>query len=674
MKNILNSLNNEQKKAVMIKNGPALVIAGAGSGKTKVLTHRIAYLVSEGVKPSEILAVTFTNKAAGEILERVTHMIRGNVKVRSSELPFIGTFHKLGLKILREEAEHIGRGANFVLFDEQDQNDCVKGAMDSLGLSRDEFKPGAIQAAISSLKAELVGEEEYQFKATSFFEGIVRKVYTAYERELKKNNALDFDDLIFCTVKLFLKSPDILLKYQNQFSHLFVDEYQDTNLAQYVLMNLLARTHGNIFVVGDIDQSIYGWRGADYRNILKFEIDYPNHKIVYLEENYRSTKTIVSAGAHVIAHNASRKTNTLRTANEEGEKIKMFSLRDEKEEARHIVRTLHEMDYANKLNSVAILYRTNAQSRAIEAAFLEHRIPYKLIGGIRFYERREVKDLLGYVRVILNPSDMVALKRILNTPRRGLSALLKLGNLDELFDSETLTPIHSSRPPRLGEAGISPRQQSSFEVFLATLKKIREETKTLALEEALRLILKTIKFKEYIDEEKNAEDRWQNVLEVLSIAKEYRTRGNFPAAARLFLEEAALASSLDEHSEENPVSCMTIHAAKGLEFDAVFITGLEEGLFPSRRSDSDDESLEEERRLAYVAITRAREHLYLLFTKSRTIFGTTLYNSPSRFLAEIPEHLVDFNDSEEIVSERMVEDEISVRGGFASGEEIENEF
>jgi len=648
MKKDIEKLNEAQKKAVLAQSGPLLVIAGAGSGKTNVLTHRIANHIASGIQPDSICAVTFTNKAAEEMLTRVLALLREN-KIPHRGAPFIGTFHKLGIRILREEAERAGLKSTFVIFDESDQQELVKDVLLRLELSKDEYKPASLREAISSLKAELIDPEEYRLRASTFFESVVRKAYAGYQESLKQHNALDFDDIIFYTVKLFLSSPETLLKYQKRFAHIFVDEYQDTNLAQYVLMNLLAKESKSIFVVGDIDQSIYGWRGADYRNILRFEIDYPDHTTIYLEENYRSTKKIVQAGASVIANNASRKENILWTNNEEGENIKIVLLDNEKEEAGFIADEIRHTLKEEKLQDIAVLYRTNAQSRAIEAALLKAAIPYRLVGGVRFFDRREVRDILAYLRFLANPHDILALKRILNVPLRGLSGLVKSKDLGNFFDPETL----ETRPHN----ALSPRQKRGLDAFFAMLRKIKTAIETELLGAAIKTITKEIAYKEYLFEEKNGEERWENILELLTLAKEYDGIGRFPLSIHTFLGEASLASALDEKEKTEAVHLMTLHAAKGLEFKTLFIAGLEEGLFPGRRSENSERELEEERRLAYVGITRAKKNLSLLFTKQRTIFGSTLYNAPSRFLAEIPEHLVEFVDLSSSFSEEQYDED-----------------
>lgn len=652
MKESLNKLNAAQKKAVTAKEGPVLVVAGAGSGKTRVLTYRIAYLIYNGVSSDQILAVTFTNKAAQEMRERVEHMLREHGKHIKTP-PFIGTFHKLGLTILRAHGERVGLRKGFTVFDEEDTRKLLEDVLEAEQIDTQVNSRG-VRETISSLKTELITPAEYELRVSSYKEGVIARAYHAYERALRKNNGADFDDLITLPARLFLQCADVLQGYHRTYTHLFVDEYQDTNLAQYVLMNLLGKQSRNIFVVGDMDQSIYGWRGADYRNLVRFEMDYPDHQAVYLEENYRSTRTIVEAGAHVISHNASRKDTRLWTGNHEGDKVKVVVLYDEKQEAQFIADTVGRGRIPRA--SIAVLYRTNAQSRAIEAALLRAAIPYTLIGGVRFYERREVKDILAYLRFLANPSEIFSMRRILNVPKRGLSGVQKNPLLDEFIDPETLTLT--------SHAVLPTRQKKSLEDFLVRMRMLREKIIPLSLLEAIRVLTKEIGYKEYLLEDEHGEERWENVLEMLTIAQEYQPHGTFLESVPRFLEETSLGTHQEVKEDLQAVNLMTIHAAKGLEFDTIFITGLEEGVFPGRKAETLERELEEERRLAYVGITRAKKRLYLLFARTRTLFGMTKENPPSRFLAEIPENLVEFMDRAGEVLDDYKDPEWELEGEF----------
>ncbi len=613
----LDGLNSPQKEAVQTINGPLLVFAGAGSGKTRVLTHRIAYLIEGGISPKNILAVTFTNKAANEMKERVRSLLfeRG---LNFSELN-IGTFHFICLKILRENADKIGYKNNFVIFDDDDQISLIKNIIKDLDLDKERFKPRLFQSHISTLKSGLIDFKQYEKEASGFFGETVSKVYTKYQEYLKKHNAVDFDDIIMLSVFLFRNNPEILEKYQDKFKYILIDEYQDTNSAQYNLVNLLAKKHKNICVVGDNDQAIYGWRSADYKNILNFEKDYPNAKVVVLEENYRSTKNILSAANGVIQKNSKRREKNLFTQNGSGEKINLILASSEKKESEFIAKKIKEIAKKEKrsFSDFVVLYRANSQSRAIEEALMRFGIPYKIIGGFKFYQRKEVKDLIAYLRYIYNENDIVSFKRIVNTPTRGIGKKALENYLKNGEVSKNLAD------------------------FFKMINLLREDAKTMKLSVLMREIAERSSLRKFLDDKtKEGQSKWENILELFSVASMY---DNEVDAVQKFLENVALVSDQDEVDQENSlVNLMTIHAAKGLEFDIVFIVGMEDGIFPHSRSKESHEELEEERRLCYVALTRAKKHLYLLHAESRNIFGKTETNPPSRFLYDIPQDLVEF--------------------------------
>jgi DNA helicase-2/ATP-dependent DNA helicase PcrA len=586
----------------MATEGPLLILAGPGSGKTGVLTHRVAYLIQKGINPQNILAVTFTNKAAGEMRERVKKCLTPGIK----HLPFIGTFHAFCLRILRKEIKNLGYKTNFIIYDETDQLSLIKKLIKELQIDKEQFKPVVISSKISSLKNELINWQSFKKIAENYFEETIAKVYENYQKRLKKINALDFDDLIMLTVKLFSEFPPILKKYQEKFKYILVDEWQDTNTAQYVLMNLLSKKYKNICVVGDDAQSIYRFRNADFRNILNFERDYPEAKIVILDQNYRSTQNILDTAHNVISKNIYQKEKKLWTENPQGKPINIVEAPNETEEAEFIIQEIKKLKKASPRlvrsprgeaglwQNFTILYRTNAQSRALEESLMRHNLPYKIIGAIKFYQRKEIKDILAYLKLLLYPQDIISLERIAKIP-----------------------------PKNAGQAAVL---------------KIRKAAKGKSPAEILKLILKETKYKDYLEKKYNKEYeiRWQNVLELSSVIKQYDNLDTF-------LETTALLSEGDEvETEKNLINLMTIHAAKGLEFSVVFITGCEEGIFPHSKSLLEQIELEEERRLCYVGITRAKERLYLTFAQKRTLYGLTQANPPSRFLNDIPKELIDY--------------------------------
>lgn len=628
---ILKVLNDKQREAVETINGPVLVLAGAGSGKTKALTHRIAYLIMEKkIAPWNILAVTFTNKAAEEMNHRVKSLLIGNESAGRSNMPTIGTFHSLCIRILKQEIEKIGYKKNFVIYDSMDQESLVKQVMAELDIDKEQFKPKRVLANISGAKNDLKDAEKYAQEAQGYFEEVIKKIYRKYEEKLKENNALDFDDLIMRTTQLFRDHADVLDKYQEKYKYIMVDEYQDTNHSQYTLVRMLAQKHGNLFVIGDDWQSIYSWRNADIRNILEFERDYPKAKVISLEQNYRSTQNILDAADGVIAKNIQKKEKKLWTDNSKGHPVKVVEVRSERKEGEYIVseinRLKRERGYRN--SSFTVLYRTNAQSRAIEESFLNANIPYKVIGGMKFYDRKEVKDMMAYLKVLANPSDTISLERIVNTPPRGIG---KIG-------AEEVMKIWGERESIGNLAKISPNVRK----FLLMFNELQGAVYSKHLTVLMDMIIKQTKYKAYLcDGTEQGDYRWENVLELLSAASKYDI---LPPGEGLhnFLDDVSLVSDVDDlDSHSSTVNLMTMHCAKGLEFPVVFIVGLEEGIFPHSRSQFDPSQMEEERRLCYVGITRAKEMIYLLFARSRKIFGNIQANAPSRFLGDIPEHIVE---------------------------------
>jgi len=615
---LFKGLNPQQKKAVSITEGPLLIIAGAGSGKTLCLTYRIAYLIRKGVLPQNILAVTFTNKAAGEMKKRVAGLIRDIDHYK--KVPVIGTFHSVCCRILRKEANKIGYKKDFIIYDERDQISLIKRIMKDLHISDEQFKPNSVKSAISYAKDELIDKDNYFNQATEYFTKTVAKIYLEYQNRLKELNALDFDDLIFYTVDIFNRYPDVLKKYQDMWQYILVDEYQDVNTAQYTLVNLLAKRYRNLCVIGDPDQCIYQWRNADFRNILNFERDYPEAKVVVLEQNYRSTQNILDAGHYIIIKNTRRKPKKLWTDNPRGERISVIQVQDEKQEGEFIVNEINSLPF--ELKDFVVLYRTNAQSRAVEEAFLKANIPYKIIGAVRFYERREIKDILAYLKLIINPSDWVSMERIINVPPRGIGKITlgKIKNLDEKVKAYT-----------------------PFLNFNKLMDNLREASKRMPVSKLMEFLIEKINYRNYIDDKtEEGERRWENIKELFTVALRYDSMTP-PLGLLRFLEEVSIISSNDEvETEKNLVNLMTLHCAKGLEFPVVFIVGMEEGIFPHSRAMLSQEEMEEERRLCYVGITRAKQKLYIIFARERNLYGKTAINPPSRFLLDLPKKLVDY--------------------------------
>ena len=639
MNSLLTGLNKEQQQAVQHTEGPLLILAGAGSGKTKVLTVRIAHLLAQGVNPYEILAITFTNKAAKEMKSRVEGLV-GDVANRI----WFSTFHSFCAKFLRFELDNfLGYNSNFTIYDTSDSQAVIKAALKALNLDDKYYPVGAMIAAISDAKNKLLFASDFRKQARDFYQQKVADVYEYYERELRKNNALDFDDLLLVAVKLLQSNEAVLDKYSKRFRYVMIDEYQDTNHAQYLLAKLLASHWKNIAVVGDADQSIYAWRGADIQNILDFEKDYPNCTSIKLEQNYRSTKIILDAANAVIENNEGRPKKNLWTDKTEGAKIQHFTAQSEHEEAAFIGDTIakkhdiHGIPYGD----MAILYRTNAQSRVLEEALIKRALPYIMVGGTKFYDRKEIKDVLAYLRVLYNPFDDLSLLRIINVPKRSIGAttVAKLqdyarANGTSLF--MTLTQLHLVDSIK----GKTKEKLEEFGILIFTLVAEMEDRTVLDI---LESILDRTGYLAQLEESTDPQDqaRAENIGELLSVAKDFQDT-NPSGTVEDFLEQVALVNDVDSfEQEESKVTLMTLHAAKGLEFPIVFLGGLEEGLFPHSRTLMNPEEVEEERRLAYVGITRAEKELYISNATTRTVFGRTSSYLPSRFIDEIPEELVD---------------------------------
>lgn len=638
---LLTQLNPAQKEAVTTTEGPVLVIAGAGSGKTKTLTHRVVYLIKEkSINPHNILAVTFTNKASQEMKERIFSLLGKDSK--SPNLPHIGTFHNICVKILRREIECLGYSKSFNIFDDQDQLALIKRVFAELEINKDQFNPKNILGAISRAKNELKDEEQFMAEADGYYQEIIAKVYKKYQKALKENNALDFDDLIGLTAKIFENFPATLENYQNLFRYIMVDEYQDTNHAQYQLIKLLSQKYKNIWVCGDDFQAIYGWRQADIKNILNFEKDYPNTKEIKLEQNYRSTQIILDAAAEVIAKNINQKEKKIWTEKKEGHLITSYEAEDEKDEALFVAHEVTKIiaKENRKYSDFAVLYRTNAQSRIIEEIFLKKSIPYRIVGGIKFYQRKEVKDIIAYLRLIQNPNDSVSLERIINEPTRGIGKIT-LKKWLKFSQAEKSSPL--SAGVKLENLNIVNKSKSlAIKNFCELINKLSDFRETNTLYKLIQKVYQLSGYENYLEKMgEEGETKLENIQELLSVSQKYK--GDLASESLdNFLEEISLASDTDKiDQEQNSVHLMTLHSAKGLEFPVIFIAGLEEGILPHSRSILSHHEMEEERRLMYVGITRAKEKVYLLFTSLRTIFGSTQCNPPSRFLDDIPNNLLE---------------------------------
>ncbi|MBS4191834.1 DNA helicase PcrA [Bacillus sp. FJAT-49705] len=638
---LLNGLNPEQQKAVKATDGPLLIMAGAGSGKTRVLTHRIAYLmVEKRVNPYNILAITFTNKAAREMRERIQKMMGG-----VADEIWISTFHSMCVRILRRDIDRIGFNRNFTILDTTDQQSVIKGILKDKNLDPKKYDPRALLGSISSAKNELTTPEEYAKTSGDYYQQVVSDVYTEYQKRLRRNQALDFDDLIMITIQLFQRVPEVLEYYQRKFQYIHVDEYQDTNRAQYMLVKLLAVRFRNLCVVGDSDQSIYRWRGADIANILSFEKDYPNAEVILLEQNYRSTKRILLAANEVISRNMNRKPKNLWTDNDEGNKIFYYRADSEQGEAQFVVGKIKELtsDYKRNLSDIAILYRTNAQSRVMEEVLLKSNIEYSIVGGIKFYDRKEIKDILAYLRLIANPDDDISLQRIINVPKRGIGSgsIDKIANFAMLHDMTMFQALDS-----IELIGLSPKITKAAADFRDLIKNYTQMQEYISVTELVEELLDKSDYREMLIAEKSleAQSRLENLEEFLSVTKSFEEASEDKSLVA-FLTDLALVADIDKLDEDgekaDAVVLMTLHSAKGLEFPTVFLIGLEEGVFPHSRSLMEEAEMEEERRLAYVGITRAEEELFISNAQMRTLFGRTSMNAPSRFIKEIPEDLLD---------------------------------
>ncbi len=634
---LLEGLNPKQREAVLAVQGAVLILAGPGSGKTKTLTHRIAYLLDQGVSPENIMAVTFTNKAAGEMKTRINTLVGHRMPGLTNSL-FMGTFHSLGVRILRVHAGKIGYTNAFTIFDSDDALALIKEVMKEREINTKQFAPGMIAHTISSLKSDLVDPEGYAetMGIQDLFPKVIYDVYTLYQKRLKDSNAMDFDDLLMNTCYVFKQHPDILASYQERFHYIHVDEYQDTDRNQYTIVNQLAKKNGNIAVVGDDAQSIYSFRGADMQNILNFEKDWPEAKLIVLDQNYRSTQIILDAAQGIISKNRIQKEKKLWTDNKEGEIITVTALENERAESEFVVSTLQELRrQGHKPQDMVVLYRTNAQSRAVEEALLHNNVPYKIIGGTKFYQRKEVKDILAYARIIVNPKDSVSLKRIINVPARGIGKKTLL----------TYLISRNSDAPRTFNK--TTKTEAALADFDTLVQNLTLQSSELTPTFFLKHLLTAIRYKEYLDDTTDkADERWENVEELVNLAKRYDELPPPEGIAKL-LEDVTLMSEEEEtEAPANVISLMTMHAAKGLEFPVVFIVGLEEGVFPHSRALGNPKELEEERRLCYVGLTRAKEKVYMTFALSRTSFGMIQVNPPSRFLGEIPEHLLEISDQQ----------------------------
>ena len=646
----LDDLNDKQKEAVLYNDGPLLIIAGAGAGKTKTLTTKIAYLIEEEqVSPYNILAITFTNKAAKEMKDRIFMQI-GDIAKKLQ----VSTFHSFGLKLLRENVGVLGYDRNFVIMDSDDSLTVVKKILKDMDYDPKIYNPKAIRNKISSCKNEMTSPEAYERYAVSDYEKVVQEVYARYEKKLQQNNSVDFDDLLLLPIKLFKKYPDILERYQELYKYILIDEYQDTNEAQYILTKLLSEKNRNITCVGDDSQSIYSFRGANYKNILNFEKDYPDAKTILLEQNYRSTSTILDAANQVIRNNKMKKDKNLWTARGVGEKIKYYRAYNERDEAGYVVRKINELiNKGVEYKDIAVLYRTNAQSRVVEEEMLKENLPYKVIGSINFYARKEIKDLLAYLRLIHNSKDNVSLVRVINTPKRGIGQKT-IENLTQKADEEDISIYEA----------ITGGKELEFKNTIEKLKAIANE---LTLTELVDKVLEASGMKQELEAEQtlDAEVRLENLEEFKSITKSFEEQEG-SVSLEEFLFEASLVSDVEEYKNDpNRISLMTVHSVKGLEFDHVFVIGMEEGIFPHMNSLMENSEVEEERRLMYVAITRAKDDLHLINARRRTLFGKEQINPVSRFMSEISSDLLESNEKEE---EKKEEKKIEVGEMFREEE------
>lgn len=646
MNPLLDGMNDKQAEAVQTTEGPLLIMAGAGSGKTRVLTHRIAYLIDEKfVNPWNILAITFTNKAAREMRERALALSP------ATKDTLIATFHSMCVRILRREADHIGYNRNFTIVDPGEQRTLMKRIVKALNLDPKKWSERSILATISNAKNDLLDERAYELGASDLYSQTVARCYKAYQEELRRSEAMDFDDLIMMTLRLFDQNPDVLAYYQQRYQYIHVDEYQDTNHAQYQLVTLLASRFKNICVVGDADQSIYGWRGADMQNILDFEKDYPDARVVLLEENYRSTKKILQAANEVIQHNRHRRPKKLWTQNADGEQIVYYRANDERDEAVFVASTISNMclELGKSFKDFAVLYRTNAQSRTIEEALLKSNIPYTMVGGTKFYSRKEIRDVIAYLTVVANPSDNLSFERIVNEPKRGIGP----GTLDKLRQfaygqGQSLLEAASS----LEQSPLKGKAAQAMLALASLLSDLRADLDQLSITALAEALLEKTGYLDMLRVQNTLESqaRIENIEEFLSVTKSFddlsaqrqEHEAGIDRLGRFLNDLALIADSDDGNAETAEVTLMTLHAAKGLEFPVVFLIGMEEGVFPLARAAEDQDELEEERRLAYVGITRAEECLFLTNANTRTLFGKSSYNRPTRFLKEMSEDLLSF--------------------------------
>lgn len=645
---LLAGLNDKQVEAVKCTEGPLLVLAGAGSGKTRVLTHRVAYLIQEcHVFPWHILAITFTNKAATEMKERVAKLLGEDARD-----VWVSTFHALCVRILRSDADKIGYSKSFTIADTGEQRTLIKRICGDLNIDTKKFDPRSILGTISNAKNALLTPKEYADKAASPYEKMVAKIYSRYQRELENDSAMDFDDLIMKTIELFKENPETLDHYQEKFRYIHVDEYQDTNDAQYKLVSMLAHKYQNLCVVGDNDQSIYGWRGANMNNILNFEHDYPKAHTVLLEQNYRSTKTILAAANDVIENNVYRKPKKLWTTNPQGSKISYYRAQNEHDEARYVVSQIEKLkhDKGMKFNDFAVLYRTNAQSRVIEETFLKSTVPYTMVGGHKFYDRKEIRDVLAYLTLIVNPRDSISFTRVVNTPKRGIGAT-SVAHLRD-FANEINAPLLAAAQQVENATAISSRARNKLADFGRLIADLTKQAAFLSLTDLTEQVLERSGYNKMLKDNHSLESQTRrgNLDEFLSVTKEFDEQHQDDDAApneklSTFLADLALVSDQDDVDEQAPaVTLMTLHAAKGLEFPVVFLVGMEEGIFPLSRSVLEDDQLEEERRLAYVGITRAQKKLFITNAYSRLLYGRVQRNPESRFVTEIdPALLADDN-------------------------------
>ena len=635
MSELLNGLNPVQKQAATYMGGPLLILAGAGSGKTRVLTHRVAYILEESLcEPWQILVVTFTNKAAREMRERVSYLIGEETCADV----WLGTFHSICVRILKREIERIGYTRDFNIIDEQDKQKLIKLIIKKLEIDENKLSSSGVIAEISKAKNNLKTVLDYEKDAYGdYYKEQVAKIYREYQDTIVRNNSLDFDDIIFNTIRIFKEFPDCLAYYQNKFHHILVDEYQDTNKAQFILISMLSLGHGNICVVGDESQSIYGFRGADISNILEFEKTYTDAKVIKLEQNYRSTKVILHAANNVINHNKSKIEKNLWTENDDGEKIEYKTLGNEYEEGEYIVEKIDELCRKEKLqySDFVVLYRTNAQSRAIEEIFMREGTPYKIVGGLKFYSRKEIKDIVAYLKLLNNLKDNVSLARIINEPKRGIGDTT-VSKMEELATSKQISTFELMMDDM---ELISFRCSSALMAFRDMILDMRKKLADMPLDEIITMVLQDTGYLEELRKENTPENesRIENISEFIGVAKDYYLE-NAEHSLGDFLDSIALVTDMDNlDSSDSAVTLMTIHNAKGLEYPVVFLTGMEEGLFPSNRSIGEEDEVEEERRLCYVGITRAMQRLYLTNAKKRSMYGSTTYCIPSRFISEIPD-------------------------------------